>query len=160
MSLFIRPPTLEDVELLGALHHRCWVETYSPILPQTAWLTITVESRVQQWREVLTDPQPGHVQCTAWLDHEIVGFSASGPPAEGEPRHLFSIYVLSARHGTGIGQHLLDATIGDEPAFLWVASQNARARAFYRRNRFGEDGRTDTLEVAEGAIIPVVRMQR
>lgn len=160
MSLFIRPPTIDDVELLGALNHRCWVETYSPILPETAWQTITIESRVRLWREVLTDPKPGHVQCTAWLHHELVGFSASGPPTDDEPRCLFSIYVLSAHHGTGIGQHLLDATIADEPAFCWVASENVRARNFYRRNRFLEDGRTDVLEVAEDAMIPVVRMQR
>ena len=43
-------------------------------------------------------------------------------------------------HGSGTGQALLDAAVGDRPAFLWTAEDNPRAQAFYRRNGFIADG--------------------
>jgi len=39
-----------------------------------------------------------------------------------------------------VGQALLDHVLGDSPAMLWVAAQNPRAIAFYRRNGFEFDG--------------------
>jgi ribosomal protein S18 acetylase RimI-like enzyme len=39
-----------------------------------------------------------------------------------------------------VGQALLDATLGTDPAMLWVAKENPRAIAFYRRNGFRFDG--------------------
>ncbi len=35
---------------------------------------------------------------------------------------------------------MLDAVIDDGPALLWVAKDNPRAQAFYRRNGFTPDG--------------------
>lgn len=54
--------------------------------------------------------------------------------------HLFSIYFLAAAHGTGAGQALHDAVVGNAPAQLWVLRGNARAIAFYTRNGFAFDG--------------------
>jgi ribosomal protein S18 acetylase RimI-like enzyme len=54
--------------------------------------------------------------------------------------------VLAAHHGTGIGQTLLDEVLGSGPAQLWVAKQNPRAIAFYRRNGFAFDGAEQTDE--------------
>ena len=39
-----------------------------------------------------------------------------------------------------LGQRLLDAALGDEPATLRVFRDNARARRFYARNGFVPDG--------------------
>lgn len=50
------------------------------------------------------------------------------------------IYVLASEYGSGAAQALLDATLGDSPASLWVADPNPRAQAFYRRNGFLPDG--------------------
>jgi GNAT superfamily N-acetyltransferase len=48
--------------------------------------------------------------------------------------------VRAAHHGTGAGQALLDATLGDALTMLWVAKANPRAIAFYTRNGFVFDG--------------------
>ena len=39
-----------------------------------------------------------------------------------------------------MGQRLLDITVGERDAFLWVFPDNARARAFYAGNGFRPDG--------------------
>ena len=77
---------------------------------------------------------------------QIIGFAMTGPsfgPEDQElprDRQLFCLYVAAAHHGAGVGQALLDATAGDVPTMLWVAKDNPRAVAFYRRNGFDFDG--------------------
>lgn len=56
------------------------------------------------------------------------------------------LYVEQASHGSGAGQALLDAVLPRHPAFLWVARDNPRARAFYRRNGFQADG-TELIDI-------------
>lgn len=160
MTVLLRAAVLADADALGPLHHACWVQTYSHLLPASAWQTITPVSRTQLWRRWLAEPPAGARVSTAWLPDGPVGFAGSFAPTEDQPRQLWGLYVLAAHYGTGLGQRLLDAVIGAEPAYLWVAEDNPRAQAFYRRNRFHPDGQTDVHEVAEGASIPVIRMLR
>jgi GNAT superfamily N-acetyltransferase len=81
----------------------------------------------------------------ATVDDEVVGWAntSRGYEADG-PRELMleGLYVLDAHHGTGVGQALLDASIGERPAYLWAIDDNPRAHAFYRRNGFELDGAT------------------
>ena len=53
---------------------------------------------------------------------------------------LYAIYARQAWHGSGVGQSLLDASIGDLACSVWVLEVNPRARAFYARNGFEPDG--------------------
>lgn len=75
-------------------------------------------------------------------DH-VVGFAWTAPSCD-KPRvrglELVGLYLLAAHHGAGLGQALLDSAIGDQPASLWMAEDNPRARAFYVRNGFTPDG--------------------
>lgn len=38
--------------------------------------------------------------------------------------------VLASHYGSGAGQQLLDAAVGDGGAYLWIADENPRALAF------------------------------
>jgi ribosomal protein S18 acetylase RimI-like enzyme len=75
-----------------------------------------------------------------------VGFVVRGPAAEHQghqperEEQLYALYVLSTCYGHGVGQALLDQVLGERPAQLWVARDNARARRFYERNGFTADG--------------------
>jgi ribosomal protein S18 acetylase RimI-like enzyme len=74
---------------------------------------------------------------------QIVGFAVAGPARDADaPRELelYAIYLLAAQHGSGLAQGLIDATLGEQPASLWVAEDNPRALRFYGRNGFEPDG--------------------
>jgi ribosomal protein S18 acetylase RimI-like enzyme len=155
----IRTPTIDDAEALALVHVRCWIETYSGIVSPAVRASFSFEERMAAWTRILTSTSnPRHL---AEVDGEVVGFSASGPArADDAPRELelYSIYVLGAHHGTGVGQQLIDAAVGREPAIVWVASENARAISFYRRNGFEPDGATGAFEPWEN--VPELRMTR
>lgn len=79
----------------------------------------------------------------AEADDHIIGFSmAAHPQDEDDVRdvQLFMLYVLKEFHGTGAGQELLDASLGNQPSQLWMAKDNPRARRFYEKNGFEPDG--------------------
>lgn len=114
-----------------------------------AW---TMADRIARWTANLAIandvyPAPGGFHRMAiWVaevDGEVVGWAntSAGRDADG-PRdlELEGLYVLDEFHGTGVGQALVDAAIGDRPAYLWVLADNPRAQGFYRRNGFAPDG--------------------
>lgn len=116
------------------------------------------------WEQILAlDPAPGRV-FVAEREGRIVGFAFAGsaqhPDAKKniEPArdlHLFSLYLLDEEHGAGTGHALLEATIGQEPAQLWVISANDRARRFYERHGFRADGH----EVADPDLNGIVELR-
>ena len=85
----------------------------------------------------------------------VIGFAGTGGGDHAErprPLELGAIYVLAEYHGTGAGQALLDAAIGDEPAFLFVARGNPRAIRFYERNGFVFDGASESYPLVRTPI--------
>ena len=67
--------------------------------------------------------------------------------------------MVASAHGSGAGQALFDAAVGDSPAYLWAADDNPRAAAFYRRNGFARDGGVER-RMYQGAEMVTVRMVR
>ncbi len=147
-ALTRRAPAPADAEALGRMHHQCWVDTYTDLLPP-GWLDERgPEHQISLWRRVLSEPTPTGVRRTAVFDGrgEPAGWCVAGPGRvhEGLPPvradALWGLYVDRPHLGTGLGQQLLDWALADRPAELWVARGNERAIAFYRRNGFAADG--------------------
>ncbi len=79
----------------------------------------------------------------AAVEDRVVGIVSAGQGRDDDaptPLELYAIYARKAWWGTGLGGRLLEVAIGKEPASLWVLESNDRARAFYRRHGFVEDG--------------------
>jgi GNAT superfamily N-acetyltransferase len=139
----------DDAPSIARIHVDAWRETYTGLVADDNFTESAVERRLRFWSGYLAlDPRPGRM-VVGGVGGGLSGFAnaglAAGPDAEhGNPParelNLFSIYVLARDHGTGLGQLLLDAAIGDTPAQLWVLDGNDRANAFYRRNGFEFDG--------------------
>jgi ribosomal protein S18 acetylase RimI-like enzyme len=146
MSLTIRVPVAEEADEIALLHVESWKETYGHLLPADFFSSDYSDARRQMWQRVLAEPRDDATIRVANLDGEIIGFAwvgrGIGQESEAPPRdrQLYAIYVLAAHHGSGVGQALLDATLGSGPAMLWVAKENPRAVAFYTRNGFRLDG--------------------
>lgn len=146
MSLTIRVPLPEEADAIARVHVESWKETYGHLLSADFFSSEYSESRRQMWRRVLSEPRAGVDIYVAALSGEIIGFAWVGPGIgqdSADPprdRQLYAIYVLAAHHGCGVGQALLDASLGGGPAMLWVAKENPRAIAFYLRNGFQLDG--------------------
>lgn len=143
-TVVVRPAEEADADSLGRVHAACWHETYDHLLSAAALSQLHPERLAAMWRRYASQG-PEYRQVVAVVDGEIVGFAGTGPGRDDDaPRELelYAIYVLTAHHGSGAGQALLDAAIGAEPSFLWIATDNPRAEAFYRRNGFEFDGVT------------------
>ena len=112
----------------------------------------TKADRVRAWTTnlaIASDVYPapeGFHRMTIWVaevDDEVVGWANTSAGRDADaPRdlELEGLYVFDAYHGTGIGQALLDAAVGERPAYLWALDDNPRAHVFYRRNGFVADG--------------------
>ena len=160
MTLVVRPAEPEDARGIAEVHVRAWQESYSHLVPADALAKQSVEQRALRWAEIINDDVTDVFVASEGA--VIVGWaSASAGRAEDPPRarELEGIYVLASSYGSGAGQALLDAAIGNVPAFLWVADDNPRARAFYARNGFVPDGATKTGPLA-GTDVLAVRLVR
>lgn len=133
----IRRPVADDAPRLADINRESWRESYAHLLSER-FLT-ELPDRTEMFRGAI-ERAPQLV--VAELDGEVVGYALAGPGGDGAPRdwELRHLYQYARVHGSGTGQALLDAAVGDRPAFLWVADGNPRALAFYRRNGFRADG--------------------
>jgi GNAT superfamily N-acetyltransferase len=154
----LRTPIAADAPALGAVHLACWREAYTGLVSDAVLASFSLKERVASWRRIIAHAP--NARYLAEVDGEVVGFSASGRsrlPESPRELELYSIYVLASQYGTGVGQQLIDAAVGDSPAIVWLADGNARAEAFYRKNGFERDGATSTFEPWG---MPEIRMLR
>ena len=146
MTFTVREPRVQEAAEIADVHVTTWRETYTDLLPEGFIDDDHVRARHRMWATLLADPREDWIVRVAEQDGAVIGLAMAGPAngPEGEPapreRQLYMLYVLAAEHGRGAGQALLDAVLGEEPAMLWVAKENPRAVAFYRRNGFRFDG--------------------
>lgn len=139
-------PSLADAEELARVHVQAWREAYAELLPERFYDDAARASRQVMWSGLLSREDAGERFRVARREGRIVGLVARGaatdhqghPPERDE--QLYALYVLSSCYGLGVGQALLDEALGERPAQLWVAKDNARARRFYAKNGFTADG--------------------
>jgi GNAT superfamily N-acetyltransferase len=134
--------TLDDFDELGLVHVQVWREAYAGLLPDDYLAGLDPTFGPTRWRERFgTSPE-----VAWWLARDeqgIVGMATSGPARDEDaprPWELYAINVLRRGHGTGLADDLMERTVGDRPAYLWVLDGNDRATAFYRRHGFADDG--------------------
>ena len=116
--------------------------------------------------------QPG-VWCLLATAGDVPAGQTTLSPAydiEKEPReeipglcHLRHLFLAPEWHGTGLAAHLLDAAmdharaVGYAGARLWTPRDNARARAFYTREGWRENG---VVREANRFGMPLIQMVR
>ncbi len=136
-EIVIRPVRNTDAESLGRVHVQCWHETYDHLISEAALQKLSPKRLADLWSQWASLGDE-YRQAAALIDGEIIGFASSGPARDEDAptgRQLYTLYLLKEFQGTGTGQQLFDAvTDAGESLYLWVAEDNPRARAFYKRN--------------------------
>lgn len=153
----IRRAEVSDAEALAHLHLDVWDDAYTGLMPQGILddRRERVAERVERWAAILAGD---HATVLAVAEEGLVGFASAGTGRDndvGIGLELMALYVRASWWGTGLGYALLEETVGDHAAYLWVLDGNARAIHFYERQGFRLDGTRE--EQAEGLHVRMVR---
>jgi GNAT superfamily N-acetyltransferase len=149
-----REATASDADRIAHLHAESWRRAYRGSYSDTYLDGPIHEERGQVWRHRYRSPNPAMYTLLA-LDPEnededgpLLGFACSfaagapnSPAEHDDPKWgtlLDNLHVTGAAEGRGIGRQLLAASAlwserehPDDGFFLWVLTDNARARRFY-----------------------------
>ena len=156
----MRPAVVADAEAIARIHVAAWQDTYAHLVDPAALAALDPATRVDRWREIVRGT--GERAWLAELDGEAVAWATTSdrdPSSEPRALELNGVYALTAAHGSGAGQALFDAAIGDSGVFLWVAADNPRAQAFYMRNGLAPDGASSEYDLL-GSAVTIVRWVR
>lgn len=145
----IRRMLRSDEAEVGRLYVKSWQSGYEGLLPQD-YLDGLEDWR---WNSKFTG-LPGSFVITD--GDKIVGHSCARPSADeamsgwGE---VWTLYVLPEYWGKGYGRALLQNSVdwlreqGFERVYLWALDTNIRARRFYEKQGFRENGDTISCEI-------------
>lgn len=158
-EVHIRQMRAGDAAQLARVHAQAWQETYAGMLSTEFFAAATPESRLPMWTRLAGDPEPMSRHWVADDGGTVVGFAGvrltSGSVREHE---LWGLYLLQSHQKQGLGKALIRAALGDRPASLWVAAENANAIGFYEREGFALDGTREV--VADWENLVELRMVR
>jgi GNAT superfamily N-acetyltransferase len=135
----IREARLDEAETLAAIQREASLAALAHIFPPERY-PFPVDEVRERWREALTEPEL--TVLVAERDGAAVG--VAGCRAE----WLDGLYVLPAHWGEGVGRELHDDVLqrlraaGSRHCHLWVLEHNDRARRFYERLGWRENGDT------------------
>jgi len=148
----VRAAQPEDADAFAACHLACWREAYEELWGAERFDEFDVQRMAVRRRKEIEAGIAQHF--LGELDGEVIGIAIAGPTRDADApteQELYGIYVRAAHQGSGLADDLLDATLGDRPALLWVYRDNPRASAFYVHHDFIPDGdeRTDSVGILE-----------
>ena len=160
MAIEIRVPQAEDADALGRVHVRAWQAAYTGgLMPDEYLDSLSEAERASMWRSSLENPPRARsTRLAATIDNTVVGFALVGPAGGDPDAHVGELYAINVdpdHWGSGAGPALIDAAMealqasGFSSAVLWVHPKNGRARSFYARRGWVDDGVDRQQEVLD-----------
>jgi GNAT superfamily N-acetyltransferase len=139
-----------DAEALADLGRRSFVETFGHLYSPEDLTAFLANHSAESWTLELADP--AFAIRIGEVDGQPMAYAKIGPPKlPFEPRgtavELRQFYVLSDWHGRGAAGELMAWVLDEarrrdgDDLYLSVFVDNARARAFYAKYGFVEEGR-------------------
>jgi ribosomal protein S18 acetylase RimI-like enzyme len=145
----LRPARPEDAEAVAEIWFRGWRDAHLGLVPQEL-LDVHKEGSFRTWA---ADRVPDTTVAT--VDGAVAGFVMVVDD------ELEQVYVARASRGTGVAQALISEAErqvranGSEKAWLAVVAGNARARAFYEKVGWVDEGLFDYPAASEVGPVPV-----
>ncbi|MFC7596753.1 GNAT family N-acetyltransferase [Terrabacter sp. GCM10028922] len=141
----LRPLAPADCDELGRVHMAVWREAYAGLMPADHLAGLSDERCAATWRERVARQEGHQARTLVVVDPKgrIAGFASAGPSRDADAPtewELYAVNLLPHARGTGVADRLIDELVGDLDATLWVAEGNARARSFYVRRGFADEG--------------------
>ncbi|GIG91198.1 GNAT family N-acetyltransferase [Plantactinospora endophytica] len=150
-EIALRPAVADDAEAVSAIWLAGWRDGHLGHVPEALVAVRTPESFRSRAAQRVGDT----VVAVAGPERRVVGFvMVVGDEVE-------QVYVDRAERGTGVAGLLLGeaerlvAAAGHRRAWLAVAPGNARARRFYERSGWADDGVFDYPAAVAGETMPV-----
>ncbi|WP_199424857.1 GNAT family N-acetyltransferase [Actinotalea solisilvae] len=158
-GVVVRPGRADDAAGLARVHVAAWRAAYRGQMPD-AYLDAMDPARWERgWDRMFAEGRTRHLRV-ATRDGAVVGFvdvgperEPDGPPGPAPRGELYAINVHPDAWGSGAGRALLEAAqdalraLGFADAVLWVLPGNARARRFYERAGWADEGTEKTTTV-------------
>lgn len=141
----LRALTLDDCDELGRVHMAVWRDADAGIMPAAYLAGLSDERCADNWRAVAARPSDPLSRTLVVVDGRgrLAGFGSGGPSRDDDAPtawELYAVNLAASARGTGVADRLLDELLGDRDATLWVVVANARARSFYARRGFVDEG--------------------
>jgi GNAT superfamily N-acetyltransferase len=139
----------DDAPALARLGARSFFETFGHLYDPADLALFLQSHAVAEWRKELADP--GYSVRLGEADGQLAAYAKVGPPSlpfqpRGASTELRQFYVLKPWHGTGAAEELMGWVLEEarrrraEHLYLSVFTDNHRARRFYARYGFVEEG--------------------
>ncbi|MBV8541484.1 MAG: GNAT family N-acetyltransferase [Pseudonocardiales bacterium] len=161
----VRGASVEDADVLAALHRATWRAAYSALLPPGTLDVLDAPQVREAWADTV---RGGATVLIATEGDDPVGFVVAGPapeddvaaadgtlPSDAAHTMLVSTLLVEPRWGRrGHGGRLLAvaATVlrdaGATRGIVWVPVEDPASRSFYRRAGWIPDGTVRTLDAA------------
>jgi ribosomal protein S18 acetylase RimI-like enzyme len=155
-ALTVRAADPADAPAIAGVHVASWERAYRGMIPDEAFARRTVEWRTEMWEEILKGSVDGTAPWVAVAERGglTIGFVSLGSAEDRGPRTavITGLYVEPSAWRGGAGTALMDAALAQATArgcadvTLWVLEPNLRARAFYERCGFADDGSREREE--------------
>ena len=136
----IREARIEDAAGMARVHVDSWRSTYAGIVPDVYLANLSYERREKRWCDILGNAPSNQYHLVAVNDEgRVVGFVSGGSERKADSIYqaeLYSIYLLQAYQGQGIGRQLTCRLVenflrsGIRSMLLWVFASNPACR-FY-----------------------------
>ena len=144
-----RDATPDDAPTLARLGARSFFETFGHLYDPADLALFLQNHGVAHWAAQLDDPE--FAIRIGETDGQMVAYAKVGPPSlpfepRGHSTELRQFYVLKDWHGSGASRELMAWVLdearrrGAEHIYLSVFTDNHRARRFYARYGFVEEG--------------------
>ena len=166
----IRQAQPADAAAIAHIEVDSWRAAYLGLIPAADLNALSVPAREASWLRILSHAVAAGTRTWVLCAEDAgLGFASAGPTRDDDdPRdvgELYTIYLLPAAWGRGLGAALLDTAQADLARrrhwamTIWVLEGNTRARRFYELAGFTRDGARRWARVGAGSL-PEIRYRR